>query len=106
MFNEINTPYEWEKEFYEKNNIPRWELKTHESKCLGKIYETENGSYVEATITPVSAQTWKFRIYSKDSESFYYITTGTGELEKYWESLKLLADDMMVISIDKMLEDV
>ena len=97
MINEMNKPYSWELEFYQKNNIPLWETLGQTEKFLGKIYESDNGSFVDATVTCMPAQFWKFKIYSSEREETIEVSTGSGGLITYFEMMKMIADGMIVI---------
>lgn len=97
MFDEINKPYSWEKEFYQKNNIPQWECKTHETKDLGKIYEAKDGSFIKAKVRPTPAQFWEFEIYCADNKTILKLSTGSGTLEDFFGTMKNFAQDMIVI---------
>ncbi len=98
MFNEINKPYSWEKEFYAKNNIPEWECETHKTKDLGRIYTAEDGSYIDAKVMPMPAQFWEFNIFCAESQKIYNVSTGSGGLENYFETMKNIADGMVVVN--------
>lgn len=98
MFDEIQKPYSWEKKFYEDNNIPQWECKTHETKDLGRIYGEEDGSYIKAKVMPMPAQFWEFEVCCAESGTTHNISTGSGGLEDYFPTMKLIAQGMIVIN--------
>lgn len=98
MFNEICKPYSFEKGFYKKNNIPEWECQSHQTKNIGRIYVAEDGSYVEAKVMPMPAQFWEFTIYCAESEKVYNVSTGSGGLENYFNTMKNIADGMIVVN--------
>jgi len=98
MKDEINTPYSWEIEFYTKNNIPVWECKTHKTKNLGRIYESNDGSYIETKVNPMPAQFFEFKIFCGESQKEYCISTGSGDMETYFPIMKNIADGMIDIT--------
>ena len=93
----INHPYDWEILFYQENDIPYWESYDQEEKPLGKIYQNDNGSYIEATVTCMPAQFWRFKIYCSENNKTTHISTGSGGLTDYFETMKSIADGMIVI---------
>lgn len=94
---EICGPYSWEFEFYKENNIPLWECKTHEKKNLGRIYQNEDGSYIEATVHPMPAQFWEFVVYYAETQKTHEISTGSGGLQNYFNAMKGIAEGMIAI---------
>jgi len=98
----ISAPYSFEKDFYKENNIPIWECKIHETVSLGKIYQGDDGQYIIAEVNCWPAQFWKFEILSKESGQIIKIETGSGGLQNYFETMKSIADGMIVInSVEK-----
>lgn len=101
-FDEINTPYSWEIEFYLKHKIPLWECKTHETYDLGTIYEDkQEGAHVKAKVNPMPAQFWEFEIYSRETGKTTIVKTGSGCLEQYFQTMVNIATGMIVIESQK-----
>jgi len=98
MFDEICSPYPWEFELYVKNNIPLWECKTHERKDLGTIYQDKEGSYVKAVVCPMPAQFWEFVVYCSESNKIYKISTGSGGLEIFFNTMKNIAQGIILVN--------
>ena len=97
MIFEINKPYKWELKFYYENEIPIWETTGQEEKSLGRIYQNENGSYIEAVVTCMPAQFWKFKIFCSENKKITHISTGSGGLMNFYEIMKSIADGMIVV---------
>ena len=95
--------------FYIKNNLPIWYSKIGKSKSLGTIYRTKNGSYIKASVLvekstkpdirnyqsdiPCCDVFWEFEVYNAEIPKKYIIDTYHGILEKYYDGLKMIADN-------------
>lgn len=89
--------------FYIKNNLPIWYSKIGKSKYLGTIYKTKNGSYIKAKVLVEKITNpdfrkydmfWEFEVYNAEIPKKYIIDTYEhGILEKYYDSLKMIADN-------------
>lgn len=99
MFDEICQPYSWERDFYEKNNIPMWDCRVHETVNLGRIYTDEEFGYIEAEVTCLPAQFWKFKVHSDESEKTYIVETGSGSLSEYFDTMVKMVQAMLVIEL-------
>ncbi len=93
----INHPYDWEIEFYQKNDLPYWETYDQEEKDLGRIYQSDNGSYVEAKVTCMPAQFWKFNIFCSERNETTELSTGSGGLTDFYNIAVMIADGMLVV---------
>jgi hypothetical protein len=94
--------------FYIKNNLPIWSSKIGKSKSLGTIFRTKNGSYIKAKVLVKIATIngelrkydifWEFEVYNAEMPKKYIIDTYEhGNLEKYYDSLKMIADNHLRI---------
>jgi hypothetical protein len=98
LLDDIEKPYSWELDFYKKNNIPFWELKPNEkTKDLGRIYKAEDGSYIKAIVKSYPALFWEFEIFCAENKTITKTSTGSGGLMNYFETMKLIAEGMIVV---------
>lgn len=97
LFDDVISPYRWEEGFYKTNKIPLWSCQTNKSKSLGKIYIAPNKSYVKAKVTPMPAQFWEFEVYNAETNKKHIVSSGSGVLEQFFPTAKLIADGMLSV---------
>ncbi len=57
------------------------------------------GSRVDIWVTGAPAQFWTFKVYCAETKKTYRVTTGSGGLTDYWDSIQKIANDMLVIKL-------
>ena len=55
----------------------------------------KNGSVVKISVCPAPALFWKFEVFVAESNKTTRISTGSGSLASFWNSIKLIAEDML-----------
>jgi hypothetical protein len=64
---------------------------------VGEV-KCQNESVVKIWVIPMPALFWKVEIYVSESKKTFVITTGSGALIDFWETIKLFADNMLDMS--------
>lgn len=72
-------------------NIP-----TDEEYFVGEI-KFQNESVIKIWVVPMPAMFWKVEIYVSESKKTFIITTGSGALIDFWNTIKLFADNMLAV---------
>jgi len=70
------------------------DIPTGKEYFVGEV-EFKNGSIVKIWVCATPAQFWKFEIFVAQSFKTTNVSTGSGTLENFWNSIKLIAEDML-----------
>lgn len=62
---------------------------------IGKVFFDK--SYVRITLYAMPSHFWKFEIFDADSGKKTFASTGSGSLNYFWPTVKLIAENMFVI---------
>jgi hypothetical protein len=57
----------------------------------------KNGSVVKIWVFPAPALFWRFEVFVAESNKTTKVSTGSGALENFWEAIKLIAENMLVL---------
>jgi hypothetical protein len=60
-----------------------------------------NGSKVKIWVHPMPAQFWKIEVFIAQSKKVAVISTGSGALSDFWDTVRLIADGMLDIVYKK-----
>lgn len=63
---------------------------------IGEVKQS-NDSHIKIWVHAAPAQFWKFEIYDAESGKKTTASTGSGRLEVFWPTVKMMADNMFVI---------
>ncbi len=55
----------------------------------------DNGSKAKIWVYPMPAQFWKIEVFVSESNKTTKVSTGSGTLCDFWNTIKLIADDML-----------
>lgn len=64
---------------------------------IGEV-KFKNASVVKIWVIPMPAMFWKVEIYVSETKKTLVITTGSGSLIDFWNTIKQFADNMLDIS--------
>lgn len=74
----------------------------HKIPCNIEYYagevELENHSTIKVWVYPAPAMFWKFEVYVAETENTVIVSTGSGTLNDFWNSIKLIAEGMLDIN--------
>ena len=92
------TPYDWDKKLFSELGLEMFSIDDQEWHEIGehKLPEHDQAS-IKVSVCCMPAQFWKFEIQTEEGER-YKVQTGSGSLTTYWESIKLIAQNMMVVN--------
>jgi hypothetical protein len=100
--NAVNGPfdhiefYEDEIKLFEKLGLKVFKnLPTHCEHFIGKVFFDK--SYVRIFVYGMPSHFWKFEIYDAESRKKTFASTGSGSLNSFWHTVKLIAENMFVI---------
>lgn len=57
----------------------------------------EDDSWVKVWVKALPATFWTFEVYCHETGYTYNISTGSGPLNRYWDTIEKIADGMLVI---------
>jgi hypothetical protein len=60
----------------------------------------ENGAKAKIWVRPMPAQFWKFEIVFSKADKKIIISTGSGTLSSFWNTIKLFADGMFEVNYE------
>ena len=72
-------------------------IPTHEKYFVGEV-KLDNCSSVKIWVCPMPALFWTFEIFNAERKETMIISTGSGSLSDFWNTIKLFADNMLEIS--------
>ena len=84
--------------FQELGLKPFKDISTHKRHYVG-VVRFEGDSTVEIYVTPCPAEFWGFEVHCGENGKSYKVTTGSGSLSDFWPSVKLIAENMLVVEM-------
>jgi hypothetical protein len=72
---------------------PFTDIPTHKEYFVGEV-KLENALVVKIWVFPAPAMFWKFEIFDAKSNKSDIVSTDSGALNNYWNSVKYLAENM------------
>jgi len=89
--------YSWDRKLFEELGLKAFDnIPVHKKHYVGQVRGDEGG-YIKIWVTGLPAQFWDFRVFCAESKKTYEVTTGSGSLSDYWESVKKLMEGMLVV---------
>lgn len=64
---------------------------------VGRVMVEENSSYVDLYVTCFPAQFWREIIFDQDTGLTTEVSTGSGSLNRYWPTFKLIAEGFIAV---------
>lgn len=96
MFDDRASTYtEDYKIFKELGLEPFKDLDTHKRHFVGDFKRPDE--LVKIYVEPYPAQFWVFEIYNKDGKKIQEISTGSGSLRDYWQTVEQMLNGMISI---------
>lgn len=82
---------------FHKLGLTPFETSNHEKIIVGKcVLPFDDNASVEISVRCMPAQFWEFNVNTVDGRH-YKITTGSGTLSDYWDTISKVAEGMLVI---------
>lgn len=82
---------------FEKLGFEPFEIDNRNKVFLGEYKLPDHDkAVIKVWVTCLPAQFWDFEIFSEEGDTFK-CSTGSGKLSEYWESVKLIAESMLVV---------
>jgi hypothetical protein len=81
---------------FKELGLTPFRAKLGERTLVGKV-QLGSGSYVKIWVSAAPAQFWYFEVYCAESEKVYKVSTGSGSLTSYWESVRKIAEGLFII---------
>jgi hypothetical protein len=76
------------------------EIPSNIERFVGEV-NFKNGSKAKIWVRPMPAQFWKIEMFLSEYKRVVVITTGSGALSTFWNTIKLIADGMLDIAYKK-----
>lgn len=94
FFDEPSTPYKDDLHLFEELGLIKFSLPNWQEEFIGEVDEKDYKIKVWVECAP--AQFWTFEIYNKEAKKITYkISTGSGSLSDYWETIENFAQGML-----------
>lgn len=94
VFNKAST-YSSDKPLFKLLGLmPFTDIPTNKKYFVGEI-KFKNGSVAKIWVCPMPALFWKFEVSVAESKKTTNVSTGSGALAKFWNAIKLIAEDML-----------
>ena len=91
----VSDTYSSDIKLFEKLGLkPFSKITPHKEYYVGEV-KLDYGSTVKISVYPMPAMFWTFDIYIAETRKTVIVHTGSGTLSKYWETINLIADNLI-----------
>jgi hypothetical protein len=75
---------------------PFIDIHSNKEYFVGEV-KFKNNSVVKIWVCPMPALFWTFEVYVEVSKKITKVSTGSGKLSDFWNAIKLIAENMLVV---------